>query len=170
MKILSRKEVLHTPWFNLIAKKTADDPSPYYSLKMRDYVTVVAVTKQRKILLVSQYRPAVEKRVLELPSGHVDKGETPLSAARRELLEETGYKAGRLQFLGCLLPDTGRHSNLLWCFFCPNAILDTSAKPESGLRVKALPKNALLRKVRLGSFNHALNMAVLSLAMIKGKL
>ena len=51
-----------TPWFDLVAKRVGTDPAPYYSLRMQDYVSVVALTSQREIIMVQQYRPAIEER------------------------------------------------------------------------------------------------------------
>lgn len=67
-------------------------------------VAVVALTTDGRVVLVSQYRPSVDAFVLEIPAGMRDvDGEEPVDTARRELEEETGWRAGRLQFLGrCL--------------------------------------------------------------------
>jgi ADP-ribose pyrophosphatase len=60
---------------------------------------VLALTPEEDILLVREFRPGVEAVLRELPGGLVDEGEKPLEAARRELLEETGY-AGDLEYVG----------------------------------------------------------------------
>jgi ADP-ribose pyrophosphatase len=67
-------------------------------------VTIIAVTRDGKLLLVEQYRPPVESRVIELPAGLAGDGrhrhETLEAAARRELLEETGYEATEMKYVG----------------------------------------------------------------------
>jgi ADP-ribose pyrophosphatase len=67
-------------------------------------VTIIAVTNDRKLLLVEQYRPPVDARVIELPAGLAGDGkykhETLETAARRELLEETGYEASTMTYVG----------------------------------------------------------------------
>lgn len=60
---------------------------------------VLALTPEDDVLLVREFRPGVEEVLRELPGGLVDEGEEPLEAARRELLEETGY-AGELEYAG----------------------------------------------------------------------
>lgn len=62
-----------------------------------DAVGVAAVLDSGEILLVKQYRPAIQKHTLEIPAGLLEKGENPEEAARRELEEETGYKAKKLE-------------------------------------------------------------------------
>ena len=101
----------------MLARTVPGDSSPFYSLKLPDYVSVVAETSDDHIVLVKQYRPAVDRITTELPSGRVDPGETPEAAALRELEEETGYTANRLLLAGVLAPDTGRLCNRMWCYY-----------------------------------------------------
>lgn len=63
-------------------------------------VVIVALDEAKRVLLVRQYRKAVERNLLELPAGTLDKpGETPEAAARRELEEETGHQADEWEWL-----------------------------------------------------------------------
>lgn len=62
-------------------------------------VAIVPVTGAHEVLLIRQFRPPVNRHVIEFPAGLNDKGDTIEEAARRELLEETGYYAGRMIFL-----------------------------------------------------------------------
>lgn len=63
-------------------------------------VVLVPIDPQGRVLLVRQYRKAIERTLLELPAGGLDPGETPEEAALREMQEETGYLPGTLQALG----------------------------------------------------------------------
>ncbi|MBN2084868.1 MAG: NUDIX hydrolase [Anaerolineales bacterium] len=69
-------------------------------LEAGDWVNVVALTPDGKIVAVRQFRFGVQRQSLEIPAGLVDPGETPLEAARRELAEETGYTAREWKSLG----------------------------------------------------------------------
>lgn len=163
-KVTKRETVFTTSWFNIEADTISGKKLPYYVMRLPDYVTVLALTKKREILLVKQFRPALETVTIELPSGHVDDGKTPMEAARCELLEETGYKAGEFKFLGLLTPDVGRLSNKLWCFFTKDAVRSEVDDPEEGVEVLKCSINELDDYIKKGVFNHALNIAVLFLA------
>lgn len=162
--------VLETPWFKVVAKAQAAG-EPYYMLELQDYVTIVAVTPARRVLFVRQFRPVVERQTLELPSGHVEERESPEDAARRELLEETGFVAPRLELLGTLIPDVGRLTNRMWCFFAHGVEpSDGAHQREAGLSVVELPERDALRRAADGTIDHALNLAALFLAVSSGKL
>src|SRR5438132_6944510 len=65
--------------------------SPYHTIEMADWVNMVAISEAGHVVLVEQYRHSVKRTLVEIPAGHVDPAEAPDAAARRELLEETGY-------------------------------------------------------------------------------
>lgn len=69
--------------------------------------TVLAMPAPHEVVLVRQYRHAVEKALWELPAGTAHPGEDPAAGAARELAEETGYRAGRMQRLGSLYATPG---------------------------------------------------------------
>jgi len=68
---------------------------------------MMAVDDRKRILLVQQYRLPARKRLWELPAGRLDPGETPLQAAKRELIEETGYRAKNWKKLVTFFPSPG---------------------------------------------------------------
>ena len=70
-------------------------------------VAVVALTEMGKIALVRQYRTSLDRVTVEIPAGKLEPGEDPLEAARRELVEETGYAAGELTPLVSVAPAPG---------------------------------------------------------------
>ena len=92
-----------TPWFEIEAKYYDLEylnGDPYYSLKSLDGVAVLAFTDDNKIITISQFRPALGFVTRELPAGGINVSETPLEAAKRELLEETAYVSDQWSSLG----------------------------------------------------------------------
>jgi ADP-ribose pyrophosphatase len=77
-------------------------------------VCVVAVTKDKKVLMVRQYRYTMEEELLEIPAGKLEYGEEPLSCAVRELSEETGYTAGKWIDFGVIYPSPGVYREKLY--------------------------------------------------------
>jgi len=165
-----RQALLETKWFTVVAQAQAGG-DPYFMLELPDYVSVIAMTPAREILLVRQFRPVVRRDTLELPAGHVEPGESPEAAARRELLEETGYVASELDLLGTLTPDVGRLANRMWCYFA-GGVLPTEQPHdrERGVSLVVLRERDALRAAADGTIDHALNLAPLFLALASGKL
>jgi ADP-ribose pyrophosphatase len=158
-----------TPWFQVVAKTLREGEDAWYSLRLPDYAATLAVTPEGRVVLVRQYRPAAEKTTLELPSGLVDEGEPPETAARRELLEETGYEAAEVELLGPLLPDTGRLGNRIWCCAARGLRRADDWKAEEGIEVVLASPAELKEAIAGGRFDHALHVAVVLLAGVRGK-
>jgi ADP-ribose pyrophosphatase len=170
MKPLRTEIEFATPWFQILAKTMREGEAPYYSLKLPDYASVVALTGDQQVLVVRQYRPAVERYTLELPSGIVDPGETPAQTARRELIEETGYEAADVEDLGPTLPDTGRLGNRIFTCVATGLRRLPDRSPEEGIEVMTWPLEKLVRATTDGTFDHSLHIAGLLIAMLHGRL
>jgi ADP-ribose pyrophosphatase len=160
--------VFDTPWFQLVAKVPPGWNSPHYSIRTDDYVCMVARGREG-LILVRQFRPAVGRECLELPSGHVDPGESPEEAARRELLEETGYRAGRVRLLGRLAPDVGRLGNAMWCYYSDDLTRARSDGAEAGVET-VCHRHSLRELMSSPDFAHALHFAALFLAVADGSI
>ena len=94
-KLWNKKTVWKSKWMS-IEDRTYDLPNGkrgegYYHLNRADYVLIIAVDAGNRIVVEKQYRRGVDDFVYEVPAGTIDKGETPVEAAKRELKEETGY-------------------------------------------------------------------------------
>jgi len=77
------------PWVELVTRFVNESDDPYLHLRTHDYVAIIALYED-KITLVRQFRIALNKETIELPSGLIEPGQTPISAAIRELEEEAG--------------------------------------------------------------------------------
>lgn len=98
------KTVFETEWFSVEEEYydhiRALGGKPYYRINAPDGVMVLALTEKGEIVLVRQFRPALNQHTLEFPSGFVNHGESPEDAGVRELYEETGYVCGSVNLLG----------------------------------------------------------------------
>ena len=103
-----------------------------------DCVVILPVDRNGKILLVRQFRHAVSKEMLELPAGSIDPGETPEEAAIRELREETGYKAGKLEKLGGFYAAPGYCTEYLH-FFRATQLQKSPLKAEDTDEIEVVP-------------------------------
>lgn len=102
MKTISSKELLKTPIFR-VTQDVALDPDGFEIkravVQHQGSAVVMPVDNKNRVLLVQQYRLPARQYLWELPAGRVDPGETVLQAARRELIEETGYRARKMEKL-----------------------------------------------------------------------
>jgi ADP-ribose pyrophosphatase len=166
-QITERGTVFSTNWFNIVAKKQVNSEFPYFVVEGPDCVTVLAVTKEKKILLVKQFRPTIEQDSTELPSGHIEKDEEPEQAAIRELFEETGYKGLAPLLIGVLATDSGRLGNRLWCYFIKDAEKLKGYDVHEISELMLCDKEELYQKITSGEIIHSQDIAVVFLASQK---
>lgn len=168
-----RHEQIISPWVTLVTHTITmpahPQPRDFHSLKLADYVGVLAVTEDGRIPLVRQYRPALDRYTLELPSGLRETGESPLDTARRELVEETGFNiTGELLPLGCMAPDTGRLENKLWGFYATSVAQIADFIPEAEVELVLLDRAQFKDSILRGEFDHALHLALVAHALVRG--
>lgn len=119
-KVLRSDYLFRRPWLTA-RRDTVQLPDgrindEYYVLEYPTWVNVIAVTADGFMLLTRQYRHALGTTHYELVAGVAEEGETPLEAAQRELLEETGYGGGQWQQLMRIAPNPGSLNNWSHCF------------------------------------------------------
>lgn len=110
MKTISSEELIRTPIFHVTFDRAVDPDGFEIKRAIVQHggsAVVMPVDERRRVLLVRQYRLPALRYLWELPAGRVDEGETPLQAARRELAEETGYRARRFQKIAEFYPSPG---------------------------------------------------------------
>ena len=172
-QILQINKDLSIPWYEQIEKTVLlpyeSEPKIFYSIKPPDYVTVLAHTTEDKFIVLKQFRPVVEDYTFELPSGHIEDGETPSQAMIRELKEETGCIAETATMLGETIPDTGRLENRLWAFYMSNIEINSLPDPadNEGIEVQLVTRVEFFQMINEGKLNHALDLSVITLAIFQ---
>jgi ADP-ribose pyrophosphatase len=126
-----------------------------------DWVNVLCLTRDDRVVLVRQYRPGIERITLEIPGGVVDQGEEPLDAAKRELGEETGYESSRWIGLGTVAPNPALQSNAchLWLALDAAATTLQHPDPDEQIRVVTCPLERVPELVRREEISHSLVLA-----------
>lgn len=134
-KILESKYLVKRPWLTARVDKV-ELPNgvvhpEYYVLEYPTWVNIIAITTEGRFVMVEQYRHGLADVFTELVAGVAEKGEAPLQAARRELLEETGYGNGEWQLFTVLSANPGSMTNLTYTF------LATGVEPVSDQHLDA---------------------------------
>ncbi|MGH7800317.1 MAG: NUDIX hydrolase [Thermodesulfobacteriota bacterium] len=130
----------------------------FYVVEAPDWVNVVAITADDQIILIEQFRHGTRSITLEIPGGMVDPDESPLEAARRELLEETGYDTDEWVCIGKINPNPAIQNNTCYTFLASNArrvqIPSFEGTEDIGILVK--PATNITNLVSEGKITHAL--------------
>ena len=138
-------------------------------LESVDWVNIVAIEESDAaddpvLVMIRQYRFGVGYTTLETAGGMVDPGEEPLDAAKRELLEETGYAGGRWRYLGAVEPNPAIHDNLChhWLAEGVRRVAEPTPGEGEAIRVERMPLPLLTEAVRNGELKHVLALSALS--------
>jgi 8-oxo-dGTP pyrophosphatase MutT (NUDIX family) len=147
----------------LAASPRTGRPHPFHRIDSADWVNIVPLTPGGDVVLVRQYRHGSGEVTLEIPGGMVDPGESPLQAAARELLEETGYRAASVESIGVANPNPALFGNRIHVFLgrdaVPVAEICGDGVEETAVEVVTRPE--LRRIARRGGVSHALVLAAL---------
>lgn len=125
-KVLDSKYIIQRPWATLrvdrLEMPNGNIKDEYYVLEYPQWVNMVGITKTNKILFVRQYRHGAGEILIELPAGVVEDGEDPEVAARRELLEETGYAFGALEYVCKLYANPATSGNPTYTYILHDGV------------------------------------------------
>lgn len=135
-------------------------PHRFSLLACGDWVNVIALTPDDHVVLLRQWRPGTDTVGVEIPGGLIDPGEAPLTAAARELEEETGYRAVAWRALGHVAPNPALQGNRLHTFLALDATPTGARHPDAGevLQVFTAPLDEVAAMLRDGRIEHALVM------------
>lgn len=166
-RVLKDEHLQHCKIFD-VHRATMESPQtgashPFFRIESPEWVNVVALTAADELIMVRQFRHGSRVITLEIPGGLVDPGEVPMEAGGRELLEESGYRADRLESLGSINPNPALFANrvhMVVALDCEREgeIQNTSTEHTS---VELLPLAELPDVLRAGGIDHALVVAAL---------
>lgn len=126
-KILKSEYLFKDAWFT-VRKDTCETPSrklitPYYVYEFPTWVSALALTDDNKVIMVRQYRHAIQETIIEVPGGCVDDTDKDhQSAIARELKEETGYEFKEFQYLGKVSPNPSTNNNWMHMFLATGGV------------------------------------------------
>lgn len=133
-------------------------------LQTVDWVNVVAITREGRIVMVEQYRFGVSELTIEPVGGLIDAGEESLEAGRRELLEESGYGNGRWTSLGTVQANPAIHNNRCHHWLVEDVEFVQDPTPDAGeaIRVHLMTLEDVKAGIASGAIRHSLGLSALS--------
>ncbi len=129
----------------------------FYTLQSNDWVNVIPLTDAHEVVMIRQYRHGSREVTLEIPGGLVDEAD-PKEAAKRELLEETGYAGKSVRLLGSTNPNPAIFDNTCYTYLVEQAekMKGTSLETLEDIEVELVPLASVPGLLRDGVINHAL--------------
>lgn len=133
----------------------------FFVIECPAWVNVIALTKDKNVVLIEQYRQGVEEITLEIPGGMVDAGEEPEATARRELREETGYEAGEFIFLGKSRPNPATQTNWMYHYLALDCekTRETAFDEHESLATRIASRAEVKNLIESGAITHSLAVA-----------
>jgi 8-oxo-dGTP pyrophosphatase MutT (NUDIX family) len=130
----------------------------FYVIESPDWINIIPLTKDGEVVLIEQYRHGTGEISLEIPGGMVDAGENPLDAAARELLEETGYEASEVIFLGKTRPNPAIQNNWIHTYLARDVeyLQEPACEGTEQTIVRLFPLERIPALIAEGKINHSL--------------
>ncbi len=143
---------------DICQRENSGDKHNFFVIENPDWVNIIALTKENDVVLISQFRHGTEEIILEIPGGMLDEGEHPESAARRELVEETGYESTEFVFVGKSRPNPAIQNNTIYHYLAKNCekTQDTNFDAHESVVTKLVPYKNVKNLVLNGDITHAL--------------
>jgi 8-oxo-dGTP pyrophosphatase MutT (NUDIX family) len=129
-----------------------------FILEQPNWVNVIPLTSDEQVIMVEQWRHGTRSVHLETPGGLMDGGETPEQSARRELLEETGYEAGGIVWLGTVHPNPAVQANLQHYILAENCrkVAEPKLDQTEDITVKLVPLADVAGMIETGRITHGI--------------
>lgn len=165
---LSREYLSRRPWLTA-RRDTVRLPSgvvlnEYYVLEYPAWVNIIARDINGNYVMIRQYRHGLDNVFWEIVAGVVDDTDaSPLDAAKRELMEETGYGKGSWKLLATIAPNPGAMNNLCYCFLAEGVekVSTQHLERSEDIAVHILPEEEVIHLLESGEISQALMVAPL---------
>lgn len=163
MKIISSREVYRCSLFQVTEDKARDAKTGFEIrrsvVRHAGSAVMMAVDEKKRVLLVRQYRLPAGKNLWELPAGRLDPGEKPLQAAKRELIEETGYRARKWSKLASFWVSPGYVQERMTIYLAEDLTAGKATPMEDErIEVRWFAKRELNEMIRDGKIEDAKTM------------
>jgi ADP-ribose pyrophosphatase len=172
VKINNRQTVFHVGRFRLDTEQVTLDngnDTTIHVLRHPGAVAIVPFLDEATIILIHQYRHAIGDYIWEIPAGTLDVGEDLLECARRELIEETGFRAGEMRPIGEIFPAPGYSDERIHIFMARELSPDVqNLEDDEVLQVHRVPLPDALAMIDSGDIRDAKTIAGLLLAGNRG--
>jgi len=144
-------------------------PRDIFVFSCPDWCNVIAETPDGELVFIWQYRFGTDEMSLEIPGGVIDPGEEPIAAARRELLEETGYEAESFELVSVVAPNPALQDNRCFTYLARGARKTgaTSFDDLEDLETVLIPKNELAGLIDDREIAHSLVVVAIELYLRK---
>ena len=114
----------------------------FYTVDVNDAVSILAITDEAQLILKKEYRYSRKSETIEIPAGMIEAEECdPLSSAKRELLEETGYESDKWSFIGAFAENTSKFTNTMYLYKAEGCIKTSSQKLDKTENIEVILKN-----------------------------
>jgi len=162
--------LLRPPWFGVYQERVLLPDGrrigDFYAIEITEFAVVVAFDHEGRVLLLRHYRHGARQTTWSLPSGYLDPGENALTAAKRELLEETGCEATSWEQLGRFVVDGNRGCGWADLFLAGGVV--QRAQPHSGdlaeIEICFMPFEEAMNRLSSGEVAELATAAALSMA------
>ena len=133
----------------------------FFVIENPDWVNIIALTPDDEAILIEQFRYGTEEIILEIPGGMVDENESAAAAARRELLEETGFSSNEFVFLGKSHPNPAIQNNEIHHYLALNCekTEETNFDEHESVVTKLVPLAEIKNLILDGKITHSLVIA-----------
>ncbi len=148
-------------------KKVSHD---FHIIETYDWINIVALTEDNQFILVKQHRLGTDKCTIETVAGLIEKGEDPKEAAKRELLEETGYSAENISIVNILAANPAIMNNHIYVYLATGCkkICEQNLDAAEDIEVLTYSEDEIRSMIKEGDIDHSIAVMALSLHFMIG--